>query len=75
MIDTNTWIEIIPKGYPPIPRVSMSSILIENDILFFGGYDGSLWNNDLYLFNLSNNKNLIKTFLKIIIYKFYKLNF
>ncbi len=56
MIDTNTWIEIIPKGYPPIPRVSMSSILIENDILFFGGYDGSLWNNDLYLFNLSNNK-------------------
>lgn len=53
-ISTKTWDEVLCHGKGPCARYGHSAQIIKGLMLIFGGTDGFLFFNDLYLLDLSN---------------------
>jgi len=49
-----TWYKIVDVGMPPKSRYGHSSILFENQMIIFGGFDVLNYFNDIHSFNLTN---------------------
>lgn len=47
-----TWYEPEVGGSPPNPRVSVTGSLVNNNVYFFGGFDGVNWLNDIHVLDL-----------------------
>jgi len=42
------------SGQVPSARVSTSAQVIGNKMIFFGGYDGKIWLQDTFVYNIGN---------------------
>ena len=53
--ETLTWVKPIVSGDEPSARVSTTGCLIDSKIIYFGGYDGVHWMNDVHVFDIESN--------------------
>jgi hypothetical protein len=44
------------SGEGPSARVSTTGCLIDSRIIYFGGYDGVNWMNDVHVFDIENEE-------------------
>lgn len=62
-ITTSTWLKVNAKGTPPSPRYAHSATCVGKRVIIFGGFNGSSYLDDVFVFDTGNIHN-IDWFLK-----------
>jgi hypothetical protein len=48
----NVWTRVVTRGTPPAPRHFHNTVVANNNLYVFGGYDGHAWRNDVVALDL-----------------------